>query len=141
MLKQQSSRESHGVRYILWNIAWPELRVHPRALAADNLTPLTPSVDKPDSSTGDHCRCAARHGYIAICTAATINLPPSITALGEDRRFRSAPRDARVLPAPLRLADRSCGSDAGCAGSVDLEKGMLGQFTSEILIRLSRKAF
>lgn len=88
VLEQQSSRESMAFGTYC-GTSPPRtlpLSLHPSILTATHLTPLTLGEARLDTWTRVTTVVAyiGTNGYIAICTVATINLPPSITALERD---------------------------------------------------------
>lgn len=75
----------YGVRYILWNITTP--CPCPLAHLPTAIHPFNPFNSQHSQVTLRPVTTVVTqgvNGYIAICTVATINLPPSITVLERD---------------------------------------------------------
>lgn len=112
VLKQQSSHEGMAfgtycgtspLRDSAGTCASP---LHPSTLTATHLTPLT--LTRGQAWHFDLWPLSLRtgtDGYIAICTVATINLPPSITALERDSAiYRCLLKHPRMAHAWIVLA-------------------------------------
>lgn len=85
------------VQYILWNIVTLNWEPAPPPLTSPScyqFNPFNSLRAYPNTSTDGHRRFA--RGYIAICTAATINLLESITVLETDSTIQRRQFAARV---------------------------------------------